>query len=102
MTYDIEERRRNKMIGNDRVIVLRVKEGMKAMSAAGVVDTRLFTDENRLHAVYDDRTGMWNMKYETGGLPGALQQKFIEFNDLVEAARKYYGSRNIEIKEILN
>lgn len=100
--YDIEERRREKMISGNRTLVLRVMEGKKAMSSSGVVDPRLFTGENHLHAVFDELTGMWNMKYETGGLPGALQQKFVEFNDLLEMATKYYKARNIEIVDVLN
>lgn len=100
--YDIEERRKNKMNSDDRVLVLKVIDGKKAMNSSGLVDPRLFTGENRLHAVFDTRTGMWNMRYETGGLPGALQQKFVEFSDLVEAAKKYYAGRNIEIVDILS
>lgn len=100
--YDIEERRKNKMNSDDRILVLKVIDGKKAMNSSGLVDPRLFTGENRLHAVFDPRTGMWNMRYETGGLPGALQQKFMEFSDLVEAAKKYYAGRNIEIVDILS
>lgn len=102
MSYDIEARRRAKMFSNDRILVLRVMEGKKALSSGGLVDSRLFTGENKLHGVYDDRTGMWNMKYETGGLPGALQQKFITFEDLVDCAKVYFKSRNVEVSGIIN
>ncbi len=100
MTYDIEARRRAKMYSNDRVLILRVMEGKKPTTGAGVVDARLFTGENRLHALFDERTGMWNMRYETGGLPGGLQEKFMDFETLVEHARKYYAKRNVEIAEV--
>ena len=101
MIYDIEARRKSKMLDDDRVLVLRVIEGKKAADAAGKLDPRLFSGENRLHAVFDPRTGMWNMKYEMGGLPGALQVKFMEFSDLKSYAEEYFKTRNIEIVDVL-
>ena len=98
----IESRRREKMATNDRVLVLKVIDGKDAKGSAGVVDTRLFTGSNKLHGVYDERTGMWNMRYETGALPGALQQKFITFEELEDFAKKYFLTRNVEIVEIIN
>jgi hypothetical protein len=102
MTYDIEARRKNKMNSDDRVLVLRTMEGKKATDSAGKIDPRLFTGENRLHAIFDPRTGMWNMRYETGGLPGALQEKFLEFSQLEEAARKYFKTRNVEVVDVIS
>lgn len=102
MNYDIEVRRKDKMLSDDRVLILRTMAGKKAADSAGKIDPRLFTGENKLHAVFDPRTGMWNMRYETGGLPGALQQKFLEFNDLYTFAEEYYKTRNIEITEVIN
>jgi len=98
----IESRRREKMATNDRVLVLKVAEGKSAKDSAGVVDTRLFNGSNKLHGIYDERTGMWNMRYETGALPGALQQKFSTFTELEDFARKYFKTRNVEILEIIN
>lgn len=98
----IESRRREKMQTNDRVLVLKVAEGKAAKDSAGQVDSRLFTGANKLHGVYDERTGMWNMRYETGALPGALQQKFMTFEQLEDFARKYFKTRNVEILEIIN
>lgn len=98
----IESRRREKMATNDRVLVLKVTDGKSAKDSAGVVDTRLFTGSNKLHGVYDERTGLWNMRYETGSLPGALQQKFGNFEQLEDFARKYFATRNVEILEIIN
>lgn len=102
MNYDIEARRREKMLSNDRVLILKVSEGKKPLSSGGLVDSRLFTGENKLHGVFDERTGMWNMKYETGGLPGALQQKFTTFEDLVDYATIYFKTRNVDIAGIIN
>ncbi len=98
----IESRRREKMATNDRVLVLKTIDGKDPKGASGVVDTRLFNGSNKLHGVYDERTGMWNMRYETGALPGALQQKFITFEQLEDFARKYFKTRNVEIVEIIN
>lgn len=102
MTYDIEERRRNKMMSQDRVLVLRPMEGKKPTDSAGKIDPRLFTGENNIHAVLDVNTGLWNMRYETGGIPGALQQKFMEYHELETFARNYFKSRNVDIVDVIN
>ena len=98
----IESRRREKMATNDRVLVLKVIEGKSPKGSTGVVDPRLFSGNNKLHGVYDERTGLWNMRYETGALPGALQQKFGSFEQLEDFARKYFATRDVEIVEIIN
>ena len=90
------------MLTNDRILVLQVMEGKKALGSGGIVDTRLFTGENKLHGVYDERTGLWNMKYELGAIPGALQQKFPTFDELRAFAEKYYATRNVEVTRIIN
>lgn len=100
--YDIEARRKAKMRSNDRVLILKVAEGKQPKDSAGKVDPRLFSGENKLHGVYDPRTGMWNMRYETGGLPGALQQKFMDFDSLVDYAKTYFATRNVEIAGIID
>lgn len=102
MSYDIEERRKAKMRSDDRILILKVAEGKQAKDSAGKVDPRLFSGANKLHGVYDERTGMWNMRYETGGLPGGLQEKFSEFEDLVAHAKKYFKTRNVEIAGIID
>ena len=102
MNYDIEARRKDKMMSDDRVLVLRPMEGKKTTDSMGKIDTRLFTGENKLHGIFDPRSGMWNMRYETGALPGALQQKFMEFHELVAFAKAYFKTRNVEVSEILD
>jgi hypothetical protein len=98
--YDIEERRKNKMNSDDRILVLKPMDGKKPTDSAGKIDPRLFSGENKLHGVFDPRSGMWNMKYEMGALPGALQEKFLEFNDLVAAAKRYFKTRNVDVTEV--
>lgn len=102
MSYDIEERRRAKMRSDDRIIILRVQEGKKAKDSAGRVDPRLFSGDNKLHGIYDERTGMWNMRYETGGLPLGLQEKFTSFEDLLAHAKKYFRTRNVEVAGVID
>lgn len=105
MTYTasvIESRRREKMATNDRVLVLKTIDGKQPKGSTGVVDPRLFNGANKLHGVYDERTGMWNLRYETGALPGALQQKFSTFTELEQFAKKYFLTRDVEIVEIIN
>lgn len=101
MTYDLEARRQEKMYSNDRVLILKVMEGKKATDTMGRVDGRLFTGDNKLHGVYDPRTGMWNMRYDTGALPGGLQEKFLDFSSLVDHAKRYFATRNVEIAGII-
>jgi hypothetical protein len=102
VSYDIEARRKDKMMSDDRVLVLKTIEGKKAADSAGKIDPRLFTGENKLHAVFDARSGMWNMRYETGAIPGALQQKFMEFHELVAFAKAYFKTRNVEVTSIIS
>lgn len=98
----IESRRREKMATNDRVLVLKAMDGKSAKDSRGIVDSRLFSGENKIHGVYDERTGLWNLRYETGALPGALQEKFGTFKELEEFTRKYFAARNVEVLEIIN
>lgn len=100
--YSIEARRKEKMLTDDRVLNLKVMEGKKPLTTGGVVDSRLFNGSNRLHGIYDERTGMWNLRYETGSLPGELQVKFVTFKELEDFARRYFKTRNVEITDIVS
>lgn len=102
MTYDIEARRRGKMRSDDRILILKVMEGKTAKDYAGKVDPRLFSGENKLHGIYDPQSGMWNMRYQTGSLPEPLRQKFMTFEELEMAARKYFATRNVEISGVID
>ena len=100
---DLEYERNNspKMAKTDRLIALSVIDGKQPMSSTGLVDTRLFSGENKLHAIKDPQTCMWAFKYEQGGLPPALKsQRFTSFNALIKYAGDYFRKRNIEIKEV--
>lgn len=100
INYDVEDRRKSKMKSDDRILFLAPMKDKPSLAADGSVDKRLFTGENKLHAIYDEMKGMWSMKYEMGGLPGGLQNQFTLFGELVAHARQYFKKRNIEIVEI--
>lgn len=95
--YDIEERRKSKMNSDKRFITLQPMKDKQPLTMLGNVDSRLFTGENQLLAVYDDRDGMWYLRYTVGATPHGLQQRFTLFSNLVDFVREYYKTRNIEI-----
>lgn len=84
----------------DRILVLKVKEGQNPKSSKGLIDNRLFTGENKLHAVMDQQSALWTLKYEQGAVPGALQCAFTSFRALKAHAETYFKNRNIEIVEV--
>ncbi len=87
-------------LATDRILVLGPMEGKKPLSTGGLADPRLFTGENRLHAIKDPATCMWYLKYEMGIRPEEMKQMFTTFSALKKFAERYYAKRNIEIKEI--
>lgn len=93
---DLEDHR-----SNDRVLVLQVEEGKKPLTSMGVPDPRLFNGENKLHAIMDNRTSLWYLKYDMGVLPGALKQKFTSFSKLYKYVSDYYGRRGLKIVEVI-
>ncbi len=90
----------SKMSSPDRVLVLKVMEGMKPLNTSGVADPRLFTGENKLHAVMDEQSCLWKFKYDMGIVPEALKGNFTGFKALKKFADSYFNKRNIEIVEV--
>lgn len=88
------------MHSDDRILVLEILEGKTAKDVTGMVDSRLFKGENRLHAVMDTRTNLWSLRYEAGIVPEPLRQQFTTFNKLLDFCKKYFLTRNINIKEV--
>lgn len=100
MTYNIAERQQvesAKMRSYDRVILLKPMEGKEVISSTGKVDPRLFNGGNKLHAVYNVNTGLWDLKVENGSIAGGLQGSFSEFEQLLIHVTSYFGRRNIEV-----
>lgn len=84
----------------DRIVYLKPVEGKFSLSSGGVTDQRLFTGENKLHVVKDSRNNLWFFKYDAGGLPEPLRQRFSNFDIALDFARKYFLKRNVEITGI--
>lgn len=94
------EQYNRKMVSEDRVFVLKQIEGKSTLDSAGLTDTRLFTGENNLHAV-KSTDNFWVLRYDNGGLPGALKQKFTSFPVLRRFVESYFKKRNIAVTDVL-
>lgn len=81
----------------DRIILLEPMEGKEVISSTGKVDPRLFNGGNRLHAVYNVNTGLWDLKVENGSIAGGLQGSFSEFETLLNYVTSYFNRRNINV-----
>lgn len=90
----------SKMKSPDRILVLKVMDGKKPISTTGAADPRLFTGENKLHAIMDEQSCLWRMKYDMGIVPESLKGTFTGFKALKKFAEQYYHKRNIEIVEV--
>jgi hypothetical protein len=101
MPFDIESRRKAKMHNDNRIFVLQPMEGRPTLSSSGSVDNRLFTGENKLHAIRDIKKGMWFLRYDNGATPSGLDVTFTDFTLLVEFVKAFYIRRNVEVTEVL-
>jgi hypothetical protein len=101
-TYDPEARRKSKMRSDDRIIELKPMPGVNPKNSIGNTDSRLFTGENQLHAVYNEMTGMWSLRYEQGAVPGALKERWTMFEDLLATVKRYFSSRNVEVTRVID
>jgi len=97
-----QEQNTNKERSPNRILVLRPIPGKQAISSTGLTDPRLFKDENKLHAIMDEQSCLWRLKYEQGVVPPELRQKFTSFKLARQHAERYYNSRNIEVTEVLD
>lgn len=88
------------MRSDDRILVLQLIDGSKPKRDSGLVDSRIFTGENTLHAVRDPNFSYWTLKYEHGAVPPPLQQRFISFNDLYQFTSDYFKNRNIAVVDV--
>lgn len=85
----------------DRVLVLKPMEGKDPKNSKGMVDNRLFTGDNKLHAVMDPEYGHWYLKFDMGTIPPQLQQRWTNFTKLYEFTKGYYLTRDIEIVDVI-
>ncbi len=90
-----------KMRSRDRIFKLGIIDNKLPKNSTGMVDTRLFSGENNLHAKMDPETCFWSLQYGNGGvLPQPLKVNFTSFPALKRHVEDYFRTRNIEIKEI--
>jgi len=101
MTVSFADQPNTNLKSDDRILVLRPIEGKIGTTNTGVVDPRLFTGGNRLHALHDTRRRLWSLRYDKGELPQPLKQQWTKFPDLLKYVKAYFRSRNIEIIEII-
>jgi len=85
---------------DDRILVIAPIEGVKTKNSTGLVDTKLFTGGNKLHAIKDPQSYIWYMRYENGVLPTPLKQRFTSFSNLLKFARIYFMKRGLEITRV--
>ena len=90
----------SKMIGWDRILELSQIDGKAPISSTGLVDKRLFSGDNKLHAVKDPQTCLWSLKYEEGSVPQVLRCQFTSFRMLFKYVEDYFKKRNITVKEV--
>jgi len=86
----------------DRVLVLKIKDGKLPTSSTGMVDTRLFSRDNNLHAKMNTTNSLWSFAYDEGMLPQPLKQQFTSFSKALKCAREYFEKRNVEITEVID
>lgn len=87
---------------NDRILVLSKRDISKNTTTdSGLIDNRLFTGGNKLHAVMQPN-GLWALNYDAGIIPGALKQEFTSFTQVMKFLKQYFHKRNIEIKEVID
>lgn len=100
MAIATDTRIQTKMHSPDRILVIRPMEGKDPVAVTGIIDKRLFTGDNKLHAIMDTQTSLWSLKYEQGGLPEPLKQRFTSIKKLMDFVTAYFAKRNVEIKEV--
>lgn len=101
MTGMVSSLNTNQLLSTDRVFKLGVIDGQKPKNTLGLTDPRLFTGENELHAIQDEQTCLWSLKYTAGVIPPPLRQQFTSFKMCKKFVEDYFRGRNVEIKEVI-
>lgn len=87
---------------NDRVLVLERVLDKPILNTSGIPDRRLFTGENKLHAILDTQTMMWTLRYDHGIAPEPFKQKFTSFTKLQDFVTDYFKRRNVNIVKVVD
>lgn len=91
-----------KNVSNDRILVLEKIEGQTTKNSAGVTDNRLFTGDNKFHAIKDPVTNFWKLQMDKGLLSESLKQQWTTFGKLEKYLSEYLKRRGIIVKEIID
>lgn len=91
-----------KLRSEDRIFVLERVDDTAPKDSIGMTDRRLFTGENRLHALKHVETNMWYFRLDKGAVPEPMKCMFTSFKDAKKFAEVYYSTRNIKITEVLD
>lgn len=89
-----------KMHMEDRILVVKPIDGEKPLSSRGLLDSRLFQGTNTVHAIRENETGLWKVKFQQGVVPPPLKQHFTSLGTLLTFTRNYFANRNLEIVEV--
>jgi hypothetical protein len=90
-----------KMRSDDRILVLKPRDD-KPLTTTGLVDRRLFSGENKLHAKLDKHHHLWYLQMDAGLLAEPLKQKWTSFQKLLEFVTGYFDRRNIDVTEVID
>ena len=94
--------KREKVKKDDRILVLKVIDGEKPLSSIGMVDKKLLTGGNAMHAKHDPQTGTWSCSYEHGAIPEAISGKWMSYSQLLFDVEAYLKKRNIEVEKVID
>lgn len=87
----------------DRILELAKDDTASGVrDSGGLIDNRLFTGGNRLHAIMDPQTTFWRVQYDAGLPPSPLRQQFTSFSRLLSFVEDYYKKRNIKITKVID
>ena len=95
-----QEQNSDKHRSPDRILQLKVIDGTQPKTSTGLLDPRLFSKGNNLHAIQNPETTLWVLKYDQGVLPPQLKQSFTSFKKLLQYTEMYLKARNVEVEEV--
>lgn len=93
----------NPIRSTDRVLSLSRIDDKAPKSSTGMLDTRLFTGEQKLHIKMDPQTCLWYFQYSQNGLlPEALKGRYTGFRAAMKFAEAYFATRNVKITQVFD
>ena len=81
-----------------KLVLDKIDESKIVRDSSGTNDISKAINVN---AIKNTQTNLWHLRYDAPATtPVPLQQQFTNFNKLIDFAEKYYGKRNLKIKEM--